>query len=119
LLRNRVDPQLETVVVEVAVESPACGQIRISSEVLKGGCAVVLSRYRAALELAFFDTSRARSTRQCPHCQGYIGIADRVPVEPRSVALKPIGQACPNRSSRYEFSVDRHLVQTARRSARA
>src|ERR1700747_1800528 len=35
LLKNRVDPQIETAVVELALELPAYGQIRISNEVLK------------------------------------------------------------------------------------
>ncbi len=35
LLKNRVDPQLEAAVVELALELPAYGQIRIANEVLK------------------------------------------------------------------------------------
>ncbi|AOJ64219.1 integrase [Burkholderia ubonensis] len=35
LLKNRVDPQVETAVVELALELPAYGQIRIANEVLK------------------------------------------------------------------------------------
>jgi hypothetical protein len=35
LLRNRVDPQIEAAVVELAFELPAHGQIRIANEVLK------------------------------------------------------------------------------------
>ena len=35
LLKNRVDPQVEAAVIELALELPAYGQIRIANEVLK------------------------------------------------------------------------------------
>jgi hypothetical protein len=35
LLKNRVDPLIETAVVELALELPAYGQVRIANEVLK------------------------------------------------------------------------------------
>jgi Winged helix-turn helix len=35
LLKYRVDPQIETAVVELALELPAHGQVRIANEVLK------------------------------------------------------------------------------------
>ncbi len=35
LLKNRVDPEVETAVVALALELPAYGQIRIANEVLK------------------------------------------------------------------------------------
>lgn len=35
LLKNRVDPKIEAAVVELALELPAYGQIRIANKVLK------------------------------------------------------------------------------------
>ncbi|WP_244111815.1 helix-turn-helix domain-containing protein [Burkholderia diffusa] len=35
LLKNRVDPQVQAAVVELALELPAYGQVRIADEVIK------------------------------------------------------------------------------------
>ena len=37
VLKNRVDPQIEEVVCEIAIENPALGQVRVSNELRKRG----------------------------------------------------------------------------------
>src|ERR671936_3061369 len=40
VLKNRVAPEIETAVVELAIEQPAWGQTRVSNELLKRGLTV-------------------------------------------------------------------------------
>ncbi|MGI8735740.1 MAG: helix-turn-helix domain-containing protein, partial [Candidatus Eremiobacter antarcticus] len=40
VLKNRVDERIETAVVELAIEQPACGQVRVANELKKRGMTV-------------------------------------------------------------------------------
>ena len=40
ILKNRVTPDMEAAVVELAIEAPACGQVRVANELAKRGISV-------------------------------------------------------------------------------
>jgi hypothetical protein len=66
ILKNRVDPALEAAVVELAIEQPSWGQLRVSNELKKRGQSISASGCAVCGSATTSKTSKNGSRRSRP-----------------------------------------------------
>ena len=60
ILRNRVEPQIEQAIVDLAIEQPAYGQVRIANELRRRGLAVSPAGVRCVWQRHDLETTKKR-----------------------------------------------------------
>src|SRR3954449_9646621 len=61
LLKNRIAAEVETMVLDLSLEQPAFGQIRIANEIRKRGHSISPAGVRGALALEDIDHTRTKT----------------------------------------------------------
>ena len=60
ILRNRVEPQIEQAIVDLAIEQPAYGQVRIANELRRRGLGVSPAGVRCVWQRHDLETTKKR-----------------------------------------------------------
>jgi hypothetical protein len=60
ILRNRVEPQIEQAIVELAIEQPAYGQVRVANELKRRGLSVSPAGVRCVWQRHDLETMKKR-----------------------------------------------------------